>query len=1687
MSEQPIEQSEKQKKHKPILLRIGKVILWIVGSVLMLVVLVAILIQLPPVQNFARKKINNYMTSKLETKFEIGHINIGFPKLVELKNVYIEDRQKDTLLSGGALRVDISMFKLISGQVQINDIELVDITAKIKRTLPDTVFNFQFIVDAFTPKNPAAPNPNDTAALQMDINTITLTRINMLYKDDVTGSDMSAHIKSFDTDIDRFQPDKMAFTISYVKLDGLTANIRQYKPLAVPEPEAADLAEAAEPFDLDLKMGEVDLKNVNLDYANDVSAFYTKINIGELIADPKDIDLKKYTVNVDNLALNNTTASIRMGKSPQAEVVAKEVKQEVKGAAQNNWKFIVSEIRLNNNNIQFEDDNAPKLATGMDYAHLDAKALTLHADDFMFSVDSISGKILKGSMTEKSGFVLNKLETDFLYTNNQAYLNDLLIQTPGTTLQHKAAIRYPSIESLASNLGAMQLDVDIQESKVQVKDILVFAPMLKGSPGMTNPNATYYLDGRITGRVNDMNISELNMRGLNDTRLAVRGTIKGLPDANKLQGNLAINEFKTSRRDLNMILPAGTLPTNITLPNNISARGRLNGSMNNANMDLNINTSLGTASINGALSQITNPDALGYDMKVKTNGIDLGTIMQNDSLYGKVTADFAVKGKGTAPEKMKADFTGNIHMAEFNGYVYQNAVLKGDMSNQVVNANINIDDPNIDLNLDAVADLKGEFPAIKMSGSIDSVRTMALNFTTQPLFFRGDINGEFSNTNPDDLEGELLVTNTTLATADQTFSFDTIAVASGMSDTGRFVSVQSDFANLALTGEYKLTQLASVFQEAIQPHFALVPEYQRPKIDPYDFRLNGKVTMAPVFNVFLPDLKKMEDISIKGRFSSTDGWNTNVNAPLLVIGTNSFQGLQFTAGSGSNGIELKTLLNKFSTGAMNLYTTSIDGTIANNQVDFMVDINDIDQKDKYKFGGVFSQPEYGNYTLTLDPEVMLLNYEKWTVSPDNLVKLYNGDVNIRNLVLSKNEQSLAINSSSPDANSPLNIQFGNFRISTLTAFIKQDTLIADGRINGGVVIKDIATQPNFNSDLLIKDLQFQKDTVGDLALKVSNRSAEVFVADIDLTGRGNDLSIDGTYTLKPANQSIMDLQLTIREIQMKTVEAASMGAIKDAKGFLNGQVDLNGTFEKPDINGNIKFNDTRFNLAMLNSYYSITDDEIKVDNEGIRFDSFAIRDSVNNPLTIDGYAYTTNFMNYRFDLDIDADNFKALNTTKAKNQLFYGTLNFDSDLHVGGTEVSPSVDGSIRINENTDFTFVLPQPEPGVIDREGIVRFVDMDSIVVDTLIANAALDSLNKSEFTGMDIAVNIEISKEAALSMVIDEGNGDFIRMKGEALLSAGIDPSGNVSLTGSYELEEGAYELSFNFLKRRFEIEKGSRITWLGEPTKAEVNLTAVYVSNTAPLSLVENQIPSASTGDINRYKQRLPFEVNLMMKGELMKPVITFDIILPEDKNYNVANEIVENVDLRLQQLRTEPSELNKQVFALLLLNRFVSENPFENKASDGFNAGAMARQSVSKILTQQLNNLASDLIQGVDINFDVVSTDDYTTGERQNRSDLNVSLSKELLNDRLKVTVGNNFELEGPQQSNQKSNNIAGDIALDYMLSRDGRYMIRGYRKNEFEGRIDGYIIETGLKFIITLDYNHFRELFKKKEKTTESK
>ena len=339
------------------------------------------------------------------------------------------------------------------------------------------------------------------------------------------------------------------------------------------------------------------------------------------------------------------------------------------------------------------------------------------------------------------------------------------------------------------------------------------------------------------------------------------------------------------------------------------------------------------------------------------------------------------------------------------------------------------------------------------------------------------------------------------------------------------------------------------------------------------------------------------------------------------------------------------------------------------------------------------------------------------------------------------------------------------------------------------------------------------------------------------------------------------------------------------------------------------------------------------------------------------------------------------------------------------------------------------------------------------------------------MDITMNIETDSSALFTVIIDERSGDALSIRGRSDLSFGMDKSGKMSLTGNYEVESGTYNLSLDVLKRKFNIQRGSTITWTGDPTSAQLSLTATYAANTASIDLVEPELAGRPQSEINKFKQKLPFLVSLKMEGELLKPVITFDISLPD----NVLT-LWPDVDTKLQQVRSDASELNKQVFALLLLNRFVGENPLES-GSDGLSAGQMAFQSASQILTNQLNQLAGNLIKGVDLNFDLNNEQDYSSGTEQDRTDLNVSVSKRLFNDRIRVNVGSNFELQGPSNPNQNAANIAGDIAIDYQLSKDGRYMMRGYRKNQYELVVEGQVIETGLSFILTLDYNHFKEIF----------
>ncbi|MGI8893355.1 MAG: translocation/assembly module TamB domain-containing protein, partial [Bacteroidia bacterium] len=396
------------------------------------------------------------------------------------------------------------------------------------------------------------------------------------------------------------------------------------------------------------------------------------------------------------------------------------------------------------------------------------------------------------------------------------------------------------------------------------------------------------------------------------------------------------------------------------------------------------------------------------------------------------------------------------------------------------------------------------------------------------------------------------------------------------------------------------------------------------------------------------------------------------------------------------------------------------------------------------------------------------------------------------------------------------------------------------------------------------------------------------------------------------------------------------------------------------------------------------------------------------------------------------------------------------------------------LKEDSEFTLVIPKDDIAIIERKGVIEFVDYTGRYSKIMTRNEEDEDTTRAELTGIDLNANIEINRDSKLKIVVDEVAGDSLVLFGDATLSFGIDPSGKISLTGRYEIVEGTYQMTF-YVRRKFNIRQGSSLTWAGNPLDARVDITAIYDVKTAPLDLMASQISGTDEAQQNRYKQKLPFEVHLNMLGNLMTPDISFDIELATEER---GGDVGATVTAKLDQLSANESELNKQVFALLVLERFLPEDPLALSGGGG-GAEGIARESVSRLLGQQLNRLAGKYITGFELNVGLESYEDYSTGEEEGRTELAVGVSKQFFNERIKVDVGSNFDLEGERARKSNLSTIAGDVSIEYKLTEDGRFRLRGFRESIYEGIIEGEIVETGLGVVYTKDYNNLRDLFKR--------
>ncbi|MEO6537162.1 MAG: translocation/assembly module TamB domain-containing protein, partial [Ferruginibacter sp.] len=1116
-------------------------------------------------------------------------------------------------------------------------------------------------------------------------------------------------------------------------------------------------------------------------------------------------------------------------------------------------------------------------------------------------------------------------------------------------------------------------------------------------------------------------------------------------------------------------------------------QGTLSGSTQNIIANVKLGSSYGPIAVKGFINNLQNPKTSTYDLFITTPGFNIGKLIKQDSVLGTVAGTFIAKGSGFDYKTMRSSIKADVASLQYNKYKYRNAVLKSNFNNGLIESTGSINDSSLRLKYVLNADVRNQYPLINATLNVDTVQLQKLNLYKDTLNFAGNVIVKSNSLRPRSLDASLFLDSTRLQLGKNSFYLDTVSLVATSANGIDSINLKAPFAEIHAGGAFDYDKVGASLQQYISKYYRF-PDMQPAAGTVSDQQIGffGVIKKSPVITGIIPGLSYYDDINFSGNYTSADtdsALNFKADIPKLNYQTNSISKGAINIQSRNERINYEMKFDTLRTASNVLYATNISGAAAHDSIALNAITKDNKKRDWFGIrGDAFIKD--GVYSFRLKDN-LLLNYEKWNVAPDNYISYSKQGIIINNFLINSDTARINIKSQALVPNSPIDIDVKNFNLKSISSLTSGDTLFAAGLLNINAKVSDLDKKlPAFTGNASINNLEILQHLVGNITAFAEKQSENNIVANLNLAGNENDISIKGNYYLNNTEKEF-DADVNIKKLSLKTLEAFAAGSLKNSTGDLHGNLMLQGKFAEPHWKGELDFDTTRFTLTQLGTPYKIDNQKIVLDYPRITFPQFIISDSLDNKMKIDGYISSNSLSDFSLNLDINATDFILVNAPKAIDNQFYGYASVDANISITGNSSAPDIQGDVYVNDVSDLTIVLPENNYGKDEGKTIVRFIDRDTFDINPPVIAFEQEKITTPGFGAfINYNLNLEINKNATLTVIVDPVTGDEIKVQGDAQLNVGVDPGGNIVLAGTYELDNGYYDLNYQFLERKFKLIKGSTITFGGAPQNAQVNITAEYVVNTSAKDLLSNEVGDVSPTLRNSFNQKLPFKVVLYLNGVLSQPTINFDIQLPEQSNL-LTSGLKSTIDNKLAQLRADPAATNKQVFSLLLLNRFVGEQSSDFFKGNGGDFSDLARQSVSQFLSSALNEIAGDLFKGVDVDLNLNSYNDFTQGGNQQRTDLNIAVSKTFLDDRVTVSVGQNFGLQGQDAAAKASGANTGfkpDVSIGYKLTKDGKYLLRAYTKNQFEVVLDGYVVETGLAFLVTLEYEKFNELFRRKKK-----
>ena len=1522
---------------------IKKALKWLgitVATPIALFLLLAILLYIPPVQNFAVHQVANYLSGNLGMDVRIDKVRLAFPLDLAVHHMTAVEKG-DTLLNADRLRLNVKLMPLFEGRADVDGFELYGLVIDTKSYISDT-------------------------RIKGHAGQLTAAAHGVDWEKELVNLD---HARLHDADI-------------YVTLSDTAKK---------------DTTESKAKWNIAVKKVDIERSKVHLQMPGDSMRIYANLGRAALRGGAFDTGRNYYAVKA---------------------------------------------LQLQNCDVNYDIPYIKPVA-GIDPNHIAVKRLTLMLDTLSYNNEGVLRAGLRGlTLHEKCGLDVTRLSGSVYMDTTQLRLPALQLRTPASRIDADVAFDFKAFS--AGKGGHCQAMVDASIGYDDIRTLVtgyVDKAYLRALP-----HKPLAIKGTVSGNIDHLRLPALTLNMPGVLQASANGYTNYVTKDWR-NGKFNFNLRTKSLAAVRQLMPA-SLKQSINVPDGLSLRGK--AAFNGSRYDADIKAGIGRGSLTAKAKLDVKRET--YKVVATAHQLPIASIVRGVPV-GPFSGSLRASGSGWDVMSPRASLTADakVNALSYERYPLGGISVKANLRGGKAVAHFDADNPLLQGNGHIEALLGRHNYEVAVKASLPNLDLKKLGVTADTLYFGTDI----------DIK----------ATANKAFTAYALSgsIANNHFTTQRMsamakgilfdlaTSRDTTTANIS-AGDLRLHLGAKGDIPHLGTHLARFANELQKEAKTYNIDQERLKTYLPVMAFYLDagrdnplyNIARMKGYSFSSAYVNL---NTdphvgmtgdarmgalNVGALLLdTIDTHIFQdstgvqmrGLVKNGKKNPNPLEVRMRSYVMRSGA------GIELSYYDSEGERGVDV------------GLQAALVDGGLNIHLYPENPVLAYRNFKVNKDNYIFL-GKDNSIRADVdlLADDGTGLKIYGEPKDSVNDLTVSVNQVNLGELSAVLPYMPKLS-GMLSGDVHVTDDSQHKQLSAmaSLTADNFKYEDMPLGNVGIDAVYlpKTGGEHHASAFISSNGEEvLACNGTYFDRDGGTFEGDAQLHDFPLQM--LNGFMAGTDVALKGIAGGDLRVNGSLDKPVINGSLDLDSAHIYSDVYGFDLRTDERALDIKDSRIIFSDYRLFSTGKEPMVLNGTFDMSDFERMRMDFAMRAKNFELINTRKKAQSMLFGKVYANYVGTLKGTTDNLSLRGKLEVLDRTDVTYILKDSPLSVDDRlHDLVQFTNFKDST-QTAQPEKAVDG-------GMDITMGISISDAAIFHCNLSDDGQSYVKLEGGGDMTLRMTQQGDMRMTGLFTTNSGEmkYQLPVIPLKT-FQIVQGSYVQFTGDVMNPTLNIAAKERTKAV---VTEND------------KQRsVAFDVGVKITKPLNDMGLEFTIEAPED--LNIQNQLAS----------MSAEQRGKAAVTMMATGMYMTDETMMS------GSGFKANNALNAFLQSEIQNIAGSALKTIDINLGVESG---TSQTGTSTTDYSFQFAKRFWGNRISVIIGGKVSTGADATNSAES--FINNVSVEYRLDQGATRYVKAFYDRDTQDPLEGQLTKTGAGLVLRRKTDKLGELFifrnKSKKKT----